>query len=282
MKDDYLKNAIELSKRTTINYSTSFSLGIRLLSPNNRDAIFSIYAYVRFADEIVDTFFEQDQAELLSNFRQETTESIQNGFSINPVLHSFQWVVRKYHITNELIDAFLDSMAMDLKMSQHDEHSFETYVFGSAEVVGLMCLKVFCPDEKVYEALVYPARKLGSAFQKVNFLRDIKDDFQRRGRSYFPEIDLDHFDNATKQRLINDIKFDFKEAKKGILQLPREARIGVYIAYVYYLKLAKKIEHTPAKKLLNQRIRISNKRKLSLLISAIFKLTFTKKDALFA
>lgn len=279
--DDYLRNAIDVSKKTTINYSTSFSYGIKLLSKENRDAIFSIYGYVRFADEIVDTFFDQNQKALLDTFRKDTYDSIKNEFSINPILHSFQWVVRKYKIGNELIDAFLDSMEMDLNMSEHNDNSFEAYVFGSAEAVGLMCLKVFCPDPAKYDALVHPARKLGSAFQKVNFLRDIKDDFLNRGRSYFPDVDLEAFDETTKQKLVADIKEDFAEAQKGIINLPREARIGVYIAYIYYLNLTKKIGRTSAKKLLKQRIRISNKKKIRLLLVAILKLGFTRKEVLF-
>ena len=263
----YTKNSIACSKLTTLNYSTSFSMGIRMLHHSLHDPIYAIYGFVRYADEIVDTFFDYQQQELLDEFRIATQEAIARGISSNPILHSFQWVVNKYSINNELIEAFLRSMEMDLSKSGYNREQFELYVYGSAEVVGLMCLKVFCfPDENLYKQLLEPARKLGEAFQKVNFLRDIGSDFYDRGRIYFPGLDMQKPDNDYKQQIEKEIQHDFMLAYEGIRQLPRTSRKGVLLAYKYYLVLFKKIQRYDFQTLLKKRIRISNLRKFLLLV----------------
>lgn len=267
--DLYTRNALQLSKVTTRNYSTSFSLGIQLLNKEIRQAIYGIYGFVRFADEIVDTFFEHDRKKMLSEFRTETYDALQNKISTNPILHAFQYVVNKYNISHVLIKAFLKSMEMDLNQSSYEQAGFEQYIYGSAEVVGLMCLRIFYPnDDKKYEELVYPARKLGEAFQKVNFLRDIKDDMIGKGRFYFPQADFYEFNNDVKKKIEHDIQHDFDEALVGIRKLKPGARIGVYLAYKYYLKLFLKLKKTDAADLLNQRHRISNSKKAYILISS--------------
>ena len=259
----------EMSELTTKRYSTSFSLGISFLHKELQQAIYSIYGFVRFADEIVDTFHGYDKAKLLQDFKTQTYEAIAAGISLNPILNSFQWAVNKYQIPMELIDTFLDSMEMDLQQQTFDQGKYETYILGSAEVVGLMCLKVFVEgDQKTYEELKPYAMKLGAAFQKINFLRDLKADYQELGRTYFPGINLSDFNSAIKKEIEADIALDFQKGYEGILLLPKKARFGVYMAYKYYFKLFNKIKQTPAEKVLNERIRIPNYRKMRILLTS--------------
>lgn len=266
--DLYLRNALDCSKITTRNYSTSFSLGIRLLHPGLRDPVYAVYGFVRYADEIVDTFFEQDQRTLMASFRDETHRAIRDRFSTNPVLHSYQWVVNTFCLDLQLTDAFLHSMTMDLEQKAHDREAFTTYVYGSAEVVGLMCLKIFCNgNDEQYKTLLPAARRLGEAFQKVNFLRDLRSDFDERGRSYFPGVDLNRFSDQEKALIEQEIMADFDAAFEGIRRLPLNARLGVYLAYAYYRALFRKIQRMPAAKVLQQRIRISNARKILILLA---------------
>ncbi|MGM0376287.1 MAG: phytoene/squalene synthase family protein, partial [Bacteroidota bacterium] len=239
----YNSTALACSKATTQRYSTSFSLGIKLLGSPVREAIYSVYGFVRFADEIVDTFHEHDKASLLDRFREETFRAMDEGISTNPILQSFQMTANQYCIDKELIEAFFDSMAMDLDQKEYDQKNYQNYIYGSAEVVGLMCLRVFYRDDpQSYEALKHPARKLGEAFQKVNFLRDVQADLDERGRTYFPYVDLNNFSLLQKKQIEKEIEKDFQEAYNGIVQLKREARLGVYIAYIYYRKLFCKIK----------------------------------------
>ena len=271
MKDPKLlfdTTALECSKIITQRYSTSFTLGIKTLSKKLHLPIYGIYGFVRYADEIVDTFHDKDKKSLLENFRQDTYKSINDGIIMNPVLHAFQLIVNKYHIEMELIDAFLNSMAMDLDFATYNDSKYKEYIYGSAEVVGLMCLRVFCEgDKKQYEHLKSAACKLGSAFQKVNFLRDLKSDYEDRGRVYFPGVDYNTFDSKVKSEIESDIKQDFDDALIGIKQLPKSAMFGVKIAYLYYLKLFYKIKSLPPEIITQKRIRIPNTRKLTLLIS---------------
>ncbi len=265
------------SKIVTQKYSTSFSLGIRTLFPVYRPSVYAIYGFVRYADEIVDTFHEHDKAYLLNRFREDTYDAITRKLSLNPILHAFQMVVNEYHIDLELIDAFLHSMELDLDQKDYNPEQYEEYIYGSAEVVGLMCLKVFCKGEEVlYQQLKQPARHLGAAFQKVNFLRDVKSDFQERGRVYFPGVDFQQFDNQQKKSIEADIKADFDAGFQGILMLPKGARLGVYLAYIYYLKLFEKIKNLPAKKIMQERIRVADEEKFFLLIKSYcrFRLNF--------
>jgi phytoene/squalene synthetase len=259
----------EMSELTTKRYSTSFSLGISFLHKEIQKPIYAIYGFVRFADEIVDTFHGYDKAKLLADFKVQTYEAIDAGISLNPILNSFQWAVNRYQIPTELIDTFLDSMEMDLQKHTYDQGKYETYILGSAEVVGLMCLKVFVEgDQAQYEHLKPYAMKLGAAFQKINFLRDLKADYQELGRTYFPGINLTEFNNALKKEIEADIALDFQKGYEGILLLPRKARFGVYMAYKYYFKLFKKIKSTPAELVLNERIRIPNYRKMRILLTS--------------
>ncbi len=270
--DLYTKNALQCSKRTTRNYSTSFSFGVRLLSKKFRMPVHGIYGFVRFADEIVDTFHEHDKAKLLKEFRADTYAAINKKVSTNPILHSFQYVVNKYNIETEIIDAFLDSMEMDLSYEDHNNQTFQEYVYGSAEVVGLMCLRVFTEnDNEQYEKLKQPAKKLGEAFQKINFLRDIRSDYIERSRSYFPQIDPASFSDEDKIKIEADIAKDFSEAYVGIKKLNKSSRLGVFLAYTYYKKLFLKIRKTKADNILAQRYRISNTHKLILLFLGYMK-----------
>lgn len=264
------------SKMITQAYSTSFSLGILALAPEMRSAIRNIYGFVRFGDEIVDTFHEHDKKMLLERFRKETYKAIEEGISFNPVLQAFQRTVREYQIPLHLIDVFLDSMEMDLDYSNYKDASFQQYIYGSAEVVGLMCLKVFCEgNQEQYDKLIGSARALGAAFQKINFLRDLKSDFQDRGRIYFPQVNFfDHFNLQVKQQIEKDIEADFQEALKGIRQLPTSSRFGVYIAYIYFYRLLKKIHKMEPKKVMEERVRVSNPEKLVLLFSSWLKFRF--------
>ncbi|AMR31778.1 phytoene synthase [Mucilaginibacter sp. PAMC 26640] len=263
------ETCFECSKIITEKYSTSFSLGINAFDKPLRYPVYAIYGFVRYADEIVDTFYGYDQRQLISDFREETFKAIDRGISTNPVLQSFQQVVNKYGIEKDLIEAFLTSMIMDLDKTEYDENGYKVYIYGSAEVVGLMCLRVFCEnDPALYDQLVPKARSLGSAFQKINFLRDIKSDYEERGRTYFPEVDFDKFTEQDKALIEKDIKNDFDEALAGIKLLPRPGRLGVYVAYVYYLQLFKKIRSTPANVIMQKRIRISDSTKISLYFKA--------------
>jgi 15-cis-phytoene synthase len=263
---------LECSKLITKRYSTSFTLGIKTLHPRFHDAIYAIYGFVRLADEIVDTFHMHDKALLLERFKTETSQALAEKISLNPVLHAFQMVVHQYGIDQEFIDAFLHSMEMDLEDHAYDCSLYEEYIYGSAEVVGLMCLRVFCEgDRALFDRLKAPARSLGAAFQKVNFLRDIKSDFHDRGRVYFPEIDFLTFCNQDKTEIEANIQQDFDQAYQGILGLPRDTRLGVYLAYIYYLKLFKKIKQVPAAHILAERVRVPDKTKLTLLVSSYIR-----------
>ncbi|MDH5379822.1 MAG: phytoene/squalene synthase family protein [Cyclobacteriaceae bacterium] len=273
MKQLFDQVCAKASAQTTHAYSTSFSLGIRSLNRSLRNPICSIYGFVRFADEIVDTFHDYPQEKLLKKFRHDTYEAIEEKISLNPILNSFQHTVNTYGIGTDLIETFLDSMEMDLRKNIYKENeALDKYILGSAEVVGLMCLKVFVNgDEEKYEKLKYPAMKLGSAFQKVNFLRDLKSDYNELGRSYFPGFEWDTFDKISKNKIEEDITSDFAEAKKGILKLPRTSRFGVLLAYTYYLSLFRKIKNKPASHILTERIRIPNPQKIVILLSTFLK-----------
>jgi 15-cis-phytoene synthase len=273
--DLYTRNALECSEITTKNYSTSFSMGVRLLDPKFRPPIYAIYGFVRFADEIVDTFHDQDKARLLRTFREQTYEAIAKGMSTNPILHSYQWVVNTYHIDKSLIDAFLKSMEMDLEKKTFSLEEYQDYIYGSAEVVGLMCLRVFyAGQDEEYQRLLPAARKLGEAFQKVNFLRDMRSDLKERGRMYFPEVDFESFDQQAKDRIEKEIWEDFQGAFPGIKTLNKDARLGVYLAYRYYLELLKKIKSEPPENLQEYRFSVSNQKKLVLLAKAILRNKF--------
>ncbi len=276
----YDKTCEECSELITKRYSTSFSLGIRVFSQELRAPIYAIYGFVRFADEIVDTFHNHSKKELLDRFRADTYQAIEEKISLNPVLHSFQQVANKYNIGRDLIDPFLDSMEMDLNYSNYQDSLYKTYIYGSAEVVGLMCLKVFCrSNEEEYEKLKPFACSLGAAFQKINFLRDMKSDYDERGRVYFPGVDFTKFDNTQKTLIEMDIKADFDHAFRGIVQLPKGARLGVYLAYVYYTKLFKKIKNAPATRVVEERIRVNDGRKLYLLCSSAVRHQFNLMKA---
>ena len=262
----------ECSSLITRRYSTSFSLGIRLFSPRFRAPICGIYGFVRFADEIVDTFHDYPKAELFERFRRDTWQAIEDGISLNPVLNAYQQVVHQYGIEPELTEAFLKSMEMDLHNIAYDKAGYDEYIYGSAEVVELMCLRVFCEgDEAKYQSLKDGARRLGAAFQKINFLRDIRSDYDDRGRVYFPQVDFRYFDNEQKREIEADIKEDFDAALDGIRRLPRGARLGVYLAYKYYTQLFAKIKNAPAQKIAQQRFRVSDKRKVYLLFSSALR-----------
>lgn len=264
------KTCFECSKLITNNYSTSFSLGIKAFDKRFRNAIYAIYGFVRYADEIVDTFHDQDKAALIAGFREETFKAIEKRISLNPVLQSFQIVVNQYRLESDLIEAFLLSMEMDLDKTAYNEDGYHQYIYGSAEVIGLMCLRVFCEnDQALYNALLPKARSLGAAFQKINFLRDIKSDFEERGRVYFPGVDFNHFSESDKKAIEADIKIDFDDALAGIKQLPQGTKLGVYIAYVYYLELFNKIKNTPANVILQKRIRVSDSQKMALYLKAM-------------
>ena len=267
MKQLYDEVSFACSKNVTKKYSTSFSLAVNMLSPKIREAIYSIYAFVRFADEIVDSFHEYEKENLLNEFEHDYYKAFDQNISLNPILNCFQHTVKKYNITDDLIQSFLKSMRADLKKETYETvEEYNEYIYGSADVVGLMCLKVFVNgDEEKYESLKEPAMKLGSAFQKVNFLRDLKDDYELLHRSYFPGINLKELSVEEKAAIIEDIEADFKEAFSGIKRLPLEAKFGVYTAYVYYKRLLKKLNRTPSKDILNTRIRVSNPMKISLL-----------------
>ncbi|MCZ8215320.1 MAG: phytoene/squalene synthase family protein [Cyclobacteriaceae bacterium] len=265
------KVSIRTSRMTTRAYSTSFSLGIFCLKSEYRDPIYALYGWVRFADEIVDSFHDFDKKTLLERFRKETYQAIEEGISLNPILNSFQHTVNTYKIEKELTDTFLRSMEWDLSKTVYDEQGMKEYILGSAEVVGLMCLRVFCKvNDALYQQLKPAAMSLGSAFQKVNFLRDLKADFSM-GRVYFPELELDHLNEENKQQIESSIQQDFDNALIGIKNLPKGARFGVYVAYVYYVSLFKKIQNSPSEIVLNNRIRVRNRHKIRLLAYSYVK-----------
>jgi len=268
--EHYTKTSYKLSKKLTVAYSTSFSWGIRVFKPEYRDPIFAIYGFVRIADEIVDTFHSNDKEQLLNKFIDDTWEAINIGISTNPVLHAFQKVVNDYNIDRKLITAFLESMEMDLTISSYNRENYDNYIYGSAEVVGLMCLKVFVDgDEEKYNEFEHSARMLGAAFQKVNFLRDIQSDIKDRGRIYLPGIhNYDFIDNNNKASLENEVEDEFKEAFRGIVKLPIAVKLGVYSAYLYYLMLFKKIKKLDVEQLRNKRVRVSNAHKFYLLLKS--------------
>lgn len=259
----------QCSRITTERYSSSFSSAIRLLHKDLRTPVYNIYGFVRFADEIVDTFHNHDKEALLGEFKSDTYKAIQNGISLNPILHSFQLTVNKYNISLHLIDAFFNSMSLDLKKISYKEHNYQEYIYGSAEVVGLMCLQVFCNgDDQQCQSLQPYARSLGAAFQKVNFLRDLKADHLDLDRMYFPNCEFAKFTEADKRNIELDIQADFEHAYTGILQLPLKARFGVYVAYKYYLSLFNKIRRTAAKRIMEQRVRIPNYAKAMIVAKA--------------
>jgi len=250
-------------------------MGIKSLDKKFHYPIYAIYGFVRYADEIVDTFHDKNKSSLLKKFKAQTYEAIENQISLNPVLHCFQMVVNEYQIDHKLIEAFLHSMEMDLLDIDYEQSSYEEYIYGSAEVVGLMCLKIFCEgDEVEYQKLLPSAKSLGSAFQKVNFLRDIKSDYYERGRVYFPGVDFNDFSVSHKEKIEADIQKDFDHAYEGIVKLPRGARWGVYLAYTYYLKLFDKIKRFPPNKILEERVRVPDSKKLFLLLGSYVKHQF--------
>jgi phytoene synthase len=272
MKDLFDKVSIRCSRLTTRIYSTSFSLGIRCLDKKLRDPIYSVYGFVRFADEIVDSLHDFDKQLLLDRFRAETYLAIEEKISLNPILNSFQATVNQCGIEHEIIEQFLHSMEMDISRSHHDQKSFNQYILGSAEVVGLMCLKVFCNgDLKLYNNLTPYAMRLGAAFQKINFLRDLNADYIGMGRSYFPGLAVEQFDEQAKKKIEEQIAEDFQQGYIGIRKLPKSARLGVYVAYVYYKALFNKIKNTPSEHVLRQRIRIPNRHKAGLLAYSYVK-----------
>lgn len=274
MKSTFDKLSIKISELTTKTYSTSFSLGIKMLAKKFHNPIYSIYGFVRFADEIVDGFHDYDKKKLLNQFEKNCFESINDRVSMNPILNSFQKVVNDYNIDHKLIQQFIYSMKMDLDTERvYDKKEYEKYILGSAEVVGLMCLKVFVEGDKdSYEDLSHYAKRLGSAFQKINFLRDINADYNDLGRTYFPGIDLLNFSSQEKREIEIDIQKDFNEGYKGIKILPSEAKLGVYLAYVYYLKLFEKIKCLKPEVILKKRVRISNMRKFVLMFRSFIKI----------
>ena len=266
------QTSLQCSKLITERYSTSFTLGIKTLDKKLHLPIYAIYGFVRYADEIVDTFHDFDKKTLLDRFKHDAYQAIEEKISLNPVLHSFQMVVNQYHIENELIAAFLHSMEMDLHKQQYDDTVYEEYIYGSAEVVGLMCLRVFCEGNALeYDRLKGGARRLGAAFQKVNFLRDLKSDFEDRGRVYFPGVDFSDFTKDAKHLIEADIQADFDAALISIKQLPRAARMGVYLAYVYYVTLFNKIKNTSAARIQEERIRVPDGQKMALLAKTYVK-----------
>ena len=274
MKELFDQVSNDCSKLVTKRYSTSFSLAVKMLSTNIRTDIYNIYGFVRFADEIVDTFHEYDKAQLLVNFEKDYYLSKELGISLNPILNSFQQTVSKYNIPDEMVQAFLKSMKADLfKTEYQTKAEYDEYIYGSADVVGLMCLKVFVNgNNEMYEELKDAAMRLGSAFQKVNFLRDLKDDFELLNRSYFPNVDLGQLNTVSKQLIIDEIEADFEYAyKNGILKLPVEAKFGVYMAYRYYTRLLVKLKAVPSEKIMDTRIRISNPMKINLLARSYVK-----------
>ncbi|MFY0604096.1 MAG: phytoene/squalene synthase family protein [Flavobacteriaceae bacterium] len=274
MKQLFDEVSFDCSRIVTKKYSTSFSMAVKMLSPKIRSAIYNIYGFVRFADEIVDTFHEYNKEELLDDFEQQYYRAKESGISLNPILNAFQHTVNQYEISDDMVDAFLKSMRADLsKTTYATKEEYDQYIYGSADVVGLMCLKVFVDgNEEKYNELKDAAMRLGSAFQKVNFLRDLKDDFELLNRSYFPNVNLASLDADSKQQIIDEIEADFDYAfNNGILKLPVEAKFGVYMAYRYYRRLLKKLKRVPSSKIIETRVRISDPMKVNLLARSYVK-----------
>ena len=273
MKKVFDEVSYSCSKKVTNTYSTSFSMACKMLSKNIRQDIYNIYGFVRFADEIVDSFHDYDRNMLFEEFNTDLERALENKIHLNPILNSFQITYHKYNINKELVDAFMDSMRKDLTVAKYNtQKEYENYIYGSADVVGLMCLKVFVKgDEKKYKTLKNYAMRLGSAFQKVNFLRDYKSDLEILKRSYFPNIQLDNLDEGAKKEIISDIEMDFKNALMGIKLLPIDAKFGVFMAYRYYNQLLKKLKKTPAPEIKNARVRVPNLRKVELLTRSYVK-----------
>lgn len=272
MKYLFDKISFDCSRNVTKSYSTSFSSAVKMLAPNIRQDIYNIYGFVRFADEIVDSFHDYNKEELFLLFENDLEFALQNKISLNPILNAFQYTVTKYEIPNELIAAFMKSMKLDLTKTEYKtESEYNEYIFGSADVVGLMCLKVFVNgDDSKYETLKDSAMRLGSAFQKVNFLRDLKADFEDLNRTYFPNTDLSKLDEVSKLKIIEEIEADFKAGYEGLVHLPMEAKFGVYTAYIYYKKLLSKLKSTPSAEIKNTRIRVSNYQKYGLFAKCYF------------
>ncbi len=272
MKAIFDQVSLKTSKIITRTYSTSFSLGIKFLNKKYRNPVYSIYGFVRLGDEIVDSFHDFDKQKLFNRFKEDVYMAIDNQISLNPVLNNFQKTVHDFNIDKKLIGLFLKSMEMDLNKREYNEKEYKEYILGSAEVVGLMCLMVFCKgDKKKYEELKNYAMKLGSAYQKINFLRDLKADYHHLGRTYFPGIEMEEFNDSIKARLENEIENDFKEGFKGIRKLPKPVKFGVYLSYVYFYGLLKKIKNISSKEIVRNRVRISNKRKYYILGKSILK-----------
>lgn len=278
MKSIFDTISFECSRNVTKTYSTSFSSAVRMLSPSIRQDIYNIYGFVRFADEIVDSFHDYNKEQLFERFEQDLEAALLHKISLNPVLNSFQHTVNKYNIPNELIAAFMKSMKLDLTKSTYNtQEEYNEYIYGSADVVGLMCLQVFVNGDKTkYDLLKNAAMRLGSAFQKVNFLRDLKADFEVLNRTYFPETDLNHLNEESKMKIIREIEDDFKAGYEGIMKLPIEAKFGVYTAYVYYGKLLTRLSKTPSEEIKNTRIRVKDYEKFGLFAKCYFsyKLNF--------
>ena len=276
MKDLFDSVSSDCSKIVTNSYSTSFSLATRMLSTSIRTHIYNIYGFVRFADEIVDSFHAYNKMELFNRFEESLYLAISNKISLNPILNSFQMTVNLYDIDIDYIKSFMTSMRWDLsKKTYKTEKEYKDYIYGSADVVGLMCLKVFVKgDMKLFDKLKKPAMHLGSAFQKVNFLRDLKSDTENLNRLYFPDVNIDSFDEYSKSKIINEIKEDFKQGKTGIFQLPNESKFGVYTAYKYYLRLLKKLKKTPSTEIKSKRIRVANYQKADVLARSFIRYQF--------
>ena len=276
MKELFDSVSSDCSKIVTNSYSTSFSLATRMLSSSIRTHIYNIYGFVRFADEIVDSFHSYNKMQLFNRFEESLYLSIKNKISLNPILNSFQMTVNLYHIDIDYIKSFMTSMRWDLsKKTYKTEKEYKDYIYGSADVVGLMCLKVFVKgDKRLFEKLKKPAMHLGSAFQKVNFLRDLKSDTENLNRLYFPDVNIDSFDEFSKSKIINEIKEDFKQGKTGIFQLPNESKFGVYTAYKYYLRLLKKLKKTPSTEIKSKRIRVANYQKADVLARSFIRYQF--------
>ena len=276
MKELFDSVSSDCSKIVTNSYSTSFSLATRMLSSSIRTHIYNIYGFVRFADEIVDSFHSYNKMQLFNRFEESLYLSIKNKISLNPILNSFQMTVNLYDIDIDYIKSFMTSMRWDLsKKTYKTEKEYKDYIYGSADVVGLMCLKVFVKgDKRLFEKLKKPAMHLGSAFQKVNFLRDLKSDTENLNRLYFPDVNIDSFDEYSKSKIINEIKEDFKQGKTGIFQLPNESKFGVYTAYKYYLRLLKKLKKTPSTEIKSKRIRVANYQKADVLARSFIRYQF--------
>ena len=272
MKELFDNVSVGCSKLVTKSYSTSFSLAVKMLAPSIRNAIYSVYGFVRFADEIVDSFHGFNKEKLIADFETDYYKAYAEGISLNPILNAFQATVKKYSIDDALVQAFLKSMKLDLHKSEYTDEEYKAYIYGSADVVGLMCLKVFVNGDQVkYNELKEPAMRLGSAFQKVNFLRDLKDDMELLNRSYFPDVNMVELNVASKQKIIKEIHHDFEAAYIGIMGLPNEAKFGVYTAYRYYKCLLNKLKKTPSNEIMSTRIRVSNPLKMSLLARSYVK-----------